>query len=68
MADCYPVDTPIAARATKVMIPNTKQATKEEIELYGSIVGSEMYLAVQTRPDITYAINTLSRFLINPSY
>ena len=50
------------------MIPNIKQAIKEEIELYSLIVGSEMYLAVQTRPDITYAVNTLSRFLINPSY
>ena len=68
MADCHLVDTPIAARAAKVMIPNIRQATKDEIELYGLIVGSEMYLAVQTRPDITYAVNTLSRFLINPSY
>ena len=56
----------MAARATEFMIPNTKQATNKEIKLYGLIVGSEMYLAVQTRPDIAYAVNTLSRFLTNP--
>ena len=66
MADCHLVDTPMAARATEFMIPNTKQATNEDIKLYGLIVGSEMYLAVQTRPDIAYAVNTLSRFLTNP--
>jgi hypothetical protein len=34
---------------------------------YRSIVGSLMYLMVGTRPDIGYAVSTLSRHLSNPS-
>ena len=65
--DCHPVDTPMTARANEFMIPYDKQASKDDIKLYGSMIGSEMYLAVQTRPDITYAVSVLSRFLSNPS-
>jgi hypothetical protein len=67
MTNSHPVDTPMATGAIEFMIPNTEQATYEDIKLYGSIVGSEMYLANQTRPDIAYTVNTLSRFLTNPS-
>ena len=33
---------------------------------YQSILGSLMYLAIWTRPDIAYAVNTLSQFSSNP--
>jgi hypothetical protein len=33
---------------------------------YRSAVGSLMYLSVATRPDISYAVQTLSRFVDNP--
>ena len=65
--DCHPVDTPMTAGANEFMIPYDKQASKDDIKLYGSMIGSEMYLAVQTRPDIAYAVSVLSRFLSNPS-
>ncbi len=33
---------------------------------YMAVVGSLMYLAVNTRPDITYAVGVLSRYMSNP--
>lgn len=49
------------------MIPYEGEATNADIELFGSNVGSEMYIEVHTRPDIAYAVSVLSRFLSNPS-
>lgn len=33
---------------------------------YSNAVGSFMYLMVCTRPDITYAVSVVSRYLANP--
>jgi hypothetical protein len=33
---------------------------------YGSVVGACMYLATYTRPDISYAVGVLARFISNP--
>ena len=35
-------------------------------KLYQELEGSLMYLLVQTRPDITYAVNKLGQFASNP--
>jgi hypothetical protein len=67
MQNYKPADTPVATRATEVMIPHTSKATQADIELYGSKIRSLMYLAVQTRLDISYGVSVLSQFLINPS-
>src|SRR5205823_212531 len=67
MENCKPVDTPMASGATEFMVPFEGQATKDDIELYGSKIGSLMYLVTQTRPDIAYSVSVLSRFLSNPS-
>ena len=66
MENCHAVDTLIALGTTEIMIPFEEQATNEDIELYGSKIGSLIYLAVQTRPDILYKVSVLSRFLSNP--
>ena len=34
---------------------------------YRELIGSLQYLSLATRPDITYTINKLSQFLVNPS-
>jgi hypothetical protein len=65
--NCHSVDTLMALGATEIIIPFEEQATNEDIELYGSKIGSLMYLAVQTRLDILYKVLVLSRFLSNPS-
>ena len=43
------------------------QASKEEIKDFQERVGSLMYIAVMTRPDIARAAAQLARFLTNPS-
>lgn len=42
-------------------------ATSAEIQEYASIIGSAMWVAQCTRPDIAFAVSSLSRFLNNPS-
>jgi hypothetical protein len=41
------------------------QATPEEIEGYQSIIGTLMWVACQTRPDIVYAVGKCSRYSAN---
>ncbi|KAL2137689.1 hypothetical protein VTI28DRAFT_8559 [Corynascus sepedonium] len=41
-------------------------ATKLEITMYQRKVGSILYIAVMTRPDIAFATSRLARFLTNP--
>jgi hypothetical protein len=44
-----------------------KEATRMARTPYRQAIGSLMYLAVATRPDITFAVSLLLRFLENPS-
>jgi len=67
MENYYLVNTPIAAGATKFMVPFNGQAAVKDTKLYGSKISSLIYLAIQTRPDIIYRVSILSRFLSNPS-
>jgi len=36
--------------------------------LYASVTGSLMYAIICTRPNLTYAVSTLSQFMSNPDY
>lgn len=47
--------------------PATGLATPAEIQRYQRKIGSILYIAVNTRPDIAFAISRLARFLTNPS-
>ncbi|PHH75642.1 hypothetical protein CDD82_4364 [Ophiocordyceps australis] len=47
--------------------PNITTAEPKDIKLYQSLVGSLLYAAIITRPDIAYAASKLSQFLQNPS-
>ena len=62
MTDCKPVDTPMVTpdAERKTDRKTSDDNNKEKIE-YREAVGSLMYLASSTCPDITYAINYLSR-------
>lgn len=56
MNECKPVSTPL--------IPNEKLAKHTEKDKYPfqELIGALMYLSVCTRPDISYAISSLSHF------
>ena len=41
------------------------QVILDEIKLYSSKIGSEIYLVVQTQLDIVYSVSVLLRFLLN---
>jgi hypothetical protein len=69
MHDCKPVSTPLnpGSRLSTSMSPqNTAEASEMHQVPYISVVGSLMYLAVTTRPDISYAAGVLARFNSNP--
>lgn len=61
MTNCQPTTCPIT--------PNTTlQAHKGTIVdfLYSQVVGSIMYLAMDTRPDLAYSVGLVSQFASNP--
>jgi hypothetical protein len=68
MSDCKPVDTPMlpGVTLTKEMGAKTEEESKRIKPVYLSAVGSLLYLATQTRPDISYAVGLLARFNSNP--
>jgi hypothetical protein len=43
-----------------------EQANKDDIKMYQQLIGSLMYIACGTRPDIAYAVNTCAQFMSNP--
>ena len=57
-------DTPIASAELQ---PREGLATLSEINKYQRKIGSLLYAAVNTRPDIAFATSRLARFLANPS-
>ena len=69
LSDAKPCSTPIVPGAsyTKAQAPAdaTEAAYMNKIP-YREAVGSLMYVAVATRPDISFAVSTLSQFLDNP--
>ncbi|MBW0502369.1 hypothetical protein O181_042084 [Austropuccinia psidii MF-1] len=67
MSDCRPVATPL--------VPNhhLSLASEEELSLFNSLgisyrsaIGSINYLSTATRPDLSYAVSSLSQFLERP--
>jgi len=74
MSDCSPTKTPMHHRCQLKKNVYWKfkewveyQATPEEIGGYQSIIGTLMWVACQTRPDIAYAVGKCSRYSANPT-
>jgi hypothetical protein len=64
MADSHPVGTPLNPNVKLVTVPNDEH---HDIPEYRSAIGSLMYAAISTQPDISFAVQTLSQFMSNPS-
>jgi hypothetical protein len=62
MMDCKSMDTPMNTDIRKVKVPDSDPV---DPSLYRQLIGSLMYL-VNTRPDICFAVNTLSQFQVKP--
>jgi hypothetical protein len=59
--------TPATPLPSEKMSKFTGTANKGDIKKYQALVGSLMWPATQTRPDICYSVGLLCRFLANPS-
>jgi hypothetical protein len=49
------------------LLPNEERASVASIRRYQKKIGSILYAAVVTRPDIAFAVSRLARFNMNPS-
>ena len=65
MNDCKPVSTPADPSSHLVKAAEDEETVDQP--LYQSLVGSLMYLATCTRPDIAYAVGVLARFSSKPN-
>src|SRR5882757_10345646 len=69
MADCNPALTPME-EGCKLSVSMSPQSLEEKLDMkdvpYRELVGKLLYLAIATRPDISYAIGVLCRFVENP--
>jgi hypothetical protein len=62
MGDYKPMSTPMITNWKKLHASDSKLV---DPTLYRQLIGSLMYL-VNTRPDICFAVNTLSQFMVEP--
>ena len=65
MEDSKPIETPI--ESNQKLCKATDTCTLFDQEQYQSAVGSLLYLSVKTRPDITYAVNSVARYCARPT-
>jgi hypothetical protein len=64
--DVRPVSTPLKP-GVKLTNVTAHEGTPPELASYAAMVGSMLYLAGTTRPDLSYAASALSRFMGNPT-
>jgi hypothetical protein len=62
MLDCKPMATPMASNM-KLLDDTTSEVV--DATLYRQMIGSLMYL-MNTRPNICFAVNTLSQYMVDP--
>ncbi len=65
MSDCKPVQTPLNSGSQLVKTADNEEPLNQH--LYQSLIGSLMYLATSTRPDIAYSVGVLARFSSRPN-
>ena len=62
MDGCKPMSTPMTTNFKKL---DASESELVDPTLYRQLIGSLMYL-VNIRPDISFAINTLSQYMVEP--
>ena len=65
MEDAYPVSTP--ADVNTKLVKSDGVSKEVDSSEYQSLVGSLLYAAIATRPDIAHAVGAVSKFCSNPS-
>ncbi|KAH9779137.1 Integrase catalytic domain-containing protein [Citrus sinensis] len=69
MTSCKPVMTPIAThfKLSSLQCPKTEEEKLEMAKIpYANAVGCMMYAMVLTRPDISYALSVVSKYMVSP--
>ena len=64
MADANPVSTPLSK---SIKLEDTKEQADDPTMPYAKAIRSLMYVAIQTRPDISFAVQHLSQYTTNPT-
>ena len=62
MLDCKPISTPMDPN---MRLQEDKGKDLEDVTMYRQLVGSLIYLTL-TRPDISYVVGVISRYMSNP--
>jgi hypothetical protein len=62
MTDCRPMSTSLVTNWRKIDASDSKSVGPT---MYRQLIGSLMYL-VNTQPDINFAVNSLSQFMVGP--
>jgi hypothetical protein len=65
MHNSNPVSTPMDSHVKLAKTPDS-ESYPDVKQVYQNMVGSLMYAAISTRPDISFTIQTLSQFSLNP--
>lgn len=66
MTDCKPVSIPMNPGVAHSLLPSDQQADRATIKWYQSAIGSLIWPAVHTRPNISYSVGVLSWYCTNP--
>lgn len=66
MEDATPVGTPLDSNIKLLKAPGDEEVDRVLQAEYQSLIGSIMYIALGTRPDIAFAVQHLSQFSSNP--
>ena len=65
MSDAKPVKTPVSVNSK--LLNASEESELVDQSLYQSAVGSLLYLATRTRPDISFAVNNVARYCSKPT-
>ena len=60
-----PVSTPLDPNVT--LVPNPDGNAGDRSNVFASLLGELQYIAIATRPDISYVVNRLASYTANPS-